>query len=65
MLMVSKVKLVFCAIIAILVGYGLYTFWISIRPNDVWTIKFGAPAVTALAAFIAVYYLTKGGGGGE
>lgn len=63
MLMVSKLKLVFCAVVAAGVGYGMFMFWNSIRPGDVWTIRYGAPFATALAAFVAVYFLTKGGGG--
>lgn len=62
MLMASKLKLVLCAIVAAGVGYGMYSFWVSIRPADPWTIKYGAPFATALAAFVAVYFLTKGGG---
>lgn len=50
-------------IIAIAIGVGMAYLWSQLRTGDEEIMIWGVGAVTTLAAFVSLYFLTKGGGG--
>ncbi len=63
--MAKTVLKVFIAILAIIFGIGLYTLWNQLRPYDPSNIKLGVGVVSALAAFLCLYFMTKAGASGD
>ena len=56
--------LVLIAILSLGFGAGMFYLWSDMRPADEEMIKWGVSALTAFAAFVSIYFMTKGGGGG-
>ncbi len=61
--MASKIVKVFAFILAVVIGFGLANFWMTLRPDDDFMIVIGVGVVGTLAAFVSLYFLTKGSGG--
>jgi len=53
---------VFLAIIAILLGIGMFYFWEMLRPDDTLDIRIIVSIVVAIASFISLYSMTKSHG---
>ena len=56
---------VLLAIVAIVFGYGITQFWPQLRPDDPQETVWAVGAIVAVASFVSLHFLTKGGGGGE
>jgi uncharacterized protein (DUF983 family) len=56
--------LVILFIVAVVIGYGMFSIWNSLAPSE-WqddSIKYGVAIVMTLASFACLYFMTKGGG---
>jgi hypothetical protein len=51
------------ALISIGVGYGLITYWQTLRPSDDSNTVLLVGVVGAFACFTCLYFMTKGSGG--
>lgn len=51
------------AIIAIGIGIGMATLWQQLRPTDPQDIIIGVGIGGAIAVFVAMFFMTKAGGG--
>jgi len=49
-------------LIAIALGYFIFNFWGTTRPEDPQTTAIGAGVIVVIASFIALSFMTKGGG---
>ena len=49
-------------ILAIIIGAGLAYFWNFLRPEDTTEIIAGVGVIGALAAFVVLHFMGKGGG---
>ncbi len=54
--------LVIIAILSIVFGAGMFYFWGDLRPTDDEMTKWGVSIITVFAAFVSLYFMTKGGG---
>ncbi len=54
---------VLLAIVAIGFGYGVTQIWPQLRPEDTQETLWAIGAVVAIASFVSLHFLTKGGGG--
>lgn len=61
--MASGLVKVLAAILALGFGVGMAYFWSTLRPEDELLTLIGVGAVTAIASFACMYFLTKGSGG--
>jgi len=55
---------VLLAIVAIGFGYGMTILWKDLRPDDPQDTVLAVGAIVAVASFVSLHFLTKGGGGG-
>ena len=53
---------VLLAIVAIAFGYGVMQLWPNLRPEDPQETLWAVGAIVAVAAFVCLHFLTKGGG---
>ncbi|MDO8553981.1 MAG: hypothetical protein Q7S22_04190 [Candidatus Micrarchaeota archaeon] len=53
---------VLVGLLSIALGYFIFNFWGSTRPNDPQMTAIGAGIVVVIASFIALSSMTKGGG---
>ncbi|MEK6981316.1 MAG: hypothetical protein AABX38_00160 [Candidatus Micrarchaeota archaeon] len=49
-------------IVAVAIGYFVTTIWGQLRPEDDSTTVLIVGVVVTLASFVAMYFMTKGGG---
>ena len=53
---------VFLAIVAILLGIGMFYFWDMLRPDDALDIRIIVSVIVAISSFISLYSMTKSHG---
>lgn len=53
---------VLIGLVALAMGYAIYNFWQTTRPDDPSSSAIVAAIVVVFASFIAMYFMTKGGG---
>jgi len=47
------------AILAILIGIGMFYFWEMLRPGDTLDMRIIVSVVVAIACFVSMYFMTK------
>lgn len=55
--------MVLVGIVALVIAYAFVNFWPTLRPGDDQTTVILVGVVTFFAAFISLYFMTKGSGG--
>ncbi|HLC69296.1 MAG TPA: hypothetical protein VJH24_05645 [Candidatus Bilamarchaeaceae archaeon] len=63
--MSKTVLRVVLGLLAIGLGIGMTMLWKELRPFDTQNIIIGVGILTALAAFVAMFFMTKAGGSGD
>jgi hypothetical protein len=56
-------RMVLVGIVALVIAYAFVNFWPTLRPGDDQTTVILVGVVTFFAAFISLYFMTKGSGG--